>query len=199
MRPASRLRLRRFKPWRRLWDGRGLSLRAKIGLGYAAALGLAVIGIEAGTIVGGYYYQQALVERQDTLEELETIRDVQAGLIQLEVSRQRLLRLIHDPYAFRQEYDRFVTNLGVTVIHGEDLKDSYEADTDATETEQELALLIGLVGRYDTVLNDYHQRVERTNRIQALEPTLLTPASAQTLTEGILAGRQYVAPLGVGG
>jgi hypothetical protein len=144
----------RFKPWRWFRPGKGLSLRTKIGLGYMVAIGIAVVGIETGILLGGRYYRQAQLQRQDTLEELETIRDVQSGLVQLEVSRQRLLRLINEPYAFRQEYDRFVTDFGETLAAWDALKTSYDSPPGVEETDEETALLEQLINDHDELIHD---------------------------------------------
>ena len=94
--------------------------------------------------------------------------------------------MINDPYAFRQEYDRFVTDLGGTIGAWDGLKASYERETEVEETGEETALLTELVNKHDELIQTYNRRVEATNSIQALDPRLLTPASARTLTEGIL-------------
>jgi two-component system, NtrC family, sensor kinase len=80
-----------------------LRVGQKIGLGYSAALGIAIFGTIAGFIIGNQ--QQALHKDLHARREVELLRRLQIEVLQVRTHQQQLIPLLAQPKLLQEEYD----------------------------------------------------------------------------------------------
>ncbi|ALF54759.1 hypothetical protein ACX27_21090 [Nostoc piscinale CENA21] len=68
-----------------------LSISQKIAWGYTVALGAAVIGTVAGFMLGDYYQQQAIIQKQEKWQEIQLIRSLNSVLLELQAHQGKIL------------------------------------------------------------------------------------------------------------
>lgn len=86
---------------------RRLSIRHKIGLGYAVAVGIAVLGTTFGVGIGNRYEQQASLEVEDAKEEMDLLNRLQAHSLQIQIHQQKFIYLLEKPEAIQTEKSHF--------------------------------------------------------------------------------------------
>lgn len=94
----------------RRWVGRTtrrLSIHKKISLGYAIALGIAVLGTTTGFVVGDYYQRQAKVLEEHAQEKIRLLHRLQAGILQARTHQQQLIPLLQQPELLQEEHFHF--------------------------------------------------------------------------------------------
>ncbi len=70
---------------------KNITIRQKIGLGYALVLGISLIGITMGQSVGQYYENQARIELELSYEEDELLHEFKIALLKLDKRENQLL------------------------------------------------------------------------------------------------------------
>ncbi|MBD2301106.1 HAMP domain-containing histidine kinase [Nostoc sp. FACHB-87] len=68
-----------------------LSISQKIAWGYTVALGAAVVGTVAGFMLGDYYQQQAIIEKQEKWQEIQLIRSLNSVLLELQAHQGKIV------------------------------------------------------------------------------------------------------------
>ncbi len=81
-----------------------LSVRQKIGYGYALAIGIAVLGILPARLMETYYEKQTAKALAQTHQATITIRKLEAATLQAQSHQQLLAGLLTNPQAFEHEY-----------------------------------------------------------------------------------------------
>jgi signal transduction histidine kinase/HAMP domain-containing protein len=87
---------------------RGLRVGQKIGLGYALALGIAVLGTITGFAIGQHYDEQTEQSVEHANTELALLYGLQSRALQMRTHQQQLIPLVQDLERFRDEYVQLV-------------------------------------------------------------------------------------------
>lgn len=130
----------------------------KIALGYAIALGTAILGTGAGVLIGHYYESQAERKRKDVLEEIRLSEAVQHHLLLAQVNQYRLVSMLLYPERLQQRYGHFREHLAQTKTAWTELKASSK-QPQVEETPGELEAWNRLL-KYDGLLDDYLKEVD---------------------------------------
>lgn len=81
-----------------------LNIGTKIGIGYAIALGIAMVGTAFGSILGNQIQQRASQQREAFHEAEKLIDDLQIALLEVRTNEQRLMRLVQKPQELPFQY-----------------------------------------------------------------------------------------------
>lgn len=81
-----------------------LNIGTKIGIGYAIALGIAMVGTAFGSILGNQIQQRASQQREVFHEAEKLIDDLQIALLEVRTNEQRLMRLVQNPQELPFQY-----------------------------------------------------------------------------------------------
>lgn len=138
--------------WSQQWFRR-LSIRNKISCGYALAIGVAVLGTVAGTLISSYYQQQAEVEAQQAHTAGILLKDLQIAILQARSHQQQLISLLPQPTAWQEEYTHFIEHINTVNILFKDAK--------SPEVSASVKELSRLVNTYDGVTESYFQRFNK--------------------------------------
>jgi signal transduction histidine kinase len=86
---------------------RCLSIRQKIGCGYALALSIAVLGTTVGVVLGDRYQQQSRLQAEDAQEEISFLNRLQTSSLQIQAHQQRFIYLLENPELWQREKSHF--------------------------------------------------------------------------------------------
>jgi signal transduction histidine kinase len=87
------------------------SVGRKIGLGYAIALGTALLGTAIGVVAGDYYQQEAWEQREHAQREVDLLHRLESSLLQIQHHQEKLLPLPETVNQFKAEYDHIVDHI----------------------------------------------------------------------------------------
>lgn len=87
---------------------RRLSIAKKIGLGYAIAIGVSVLGTITGTLIGDYYQYRAVLKERTVDEEVELFNEFKSSILQARIHQQRFIALLEKPKDLQKEYTSFL-------------------------------------------------------------------------------------------
>ena len=87
------------KNWLKQWLD-SVKIGRKIAYGYTLALGIAVLGTTAGLVIGNSYQQYAYQLREDFLEELDLVIQLQNRSLHLQKHQQQFLALLDKTLIF---------------------------------------------------------------------------------------------------
>ncbi|MFE1747921.1 ATP-binding protein [Coleofasciculus sp. H7-2] len=94
------------------WVNRRLhrvSIRKKIGFGYALTLAVAIVGTTIGRTVGDYYYEaQAKEKLERAHDETLLFNELRFNVLEARNHQQQFISLISQPEVFRKHYAHFV-------------------------------------------------------------------------------------------
>ncbi|MEM8806739.1 MAG: response regulator [Cyanobacteria bacterium P01_G01_bin.38] len=156
-----------------------LKVGQKIGLGYATALGIAVVGTITGIVIGNAHQHHALEIQEDAIGEILELKDLEAALIRLNVNERDLVTWLDSPDQFQATYQTYQGNVLAFQDAWAELLEEYEEDSaEGIEREEELEFLENLVETYDGVLENYLEEVDRF-----LEDLSLNELQGSRLTE----------------
>ena len=151
-----------------------LKVSQKITTGYAIALGIAIVGAGTGVFIGNAYEQRALAIREDAVEEILALKDVEAALIHAIARERDLIHWLNDPEQFQQACRRYEKGVAEFQQQWKALLQSYEEDVEAgteAESEGELEAIENLTERYSNFLDAYFQEFE--GLLAQLDPATL--------------------------
>ncbi|MEO1125515.1 MAG: response regulator [Cyanobacteria bacterium J06639_16] len=137
-----------------------LKVGHKITLGYAMALGIALVGTVAGVSMGNLYERKASAVQEDAIEEILELKRLETALIKIGVNERDLVTWLDNPEQFRATYNAYQENVLQFQEDWSELLEEYAEDTEAgVEREEELEFLEDLIETYDGVLESYLQEV----------------------------------------
>ena len=91
------------------WVTRRLSIRQKIGCGYALALSIAVLGTTFGVGVGNHYEQWASRQEEEAKEEISLLNRLRTSSLQTQVHLQQFIYLVkNQPAILSKEKSHFL-------------------------------------------------------------------------------------------
>ncbi|MBD1898798.1 ATP-binding protein [Trichocoleus sp. DQ-A3] len=86
-----------------------LSIRKKIGFGYALTLAVAIVGTAIGRTVGDYYYEDQSRENLERVhKETLVFNDLRFNVLEARNHQQQFISLISQPEVFREHYAHFI-------------------------------------------------------------------------------------------
>ncbi|WP_264323982.1 sensor histidine kinase [Romeriopsis navalis] len=136
-----------------------LTVGEKIGLGYAAALGLAVSGTIAGFGVGAHYQTTASAQAEQARNEVQLLHRLQSRVLQTRTHQQQLIPLASNPEKFQDEYTHLLKHKDEIRSIWAELKTFVTASlASPNRTQPELPAFLAT---YDDVAPNYAKAVER--------------------------------------
>jgi PAS domain S-box-containing protein len=80
----------------------------KIALGYAAVLGVAIVGITSGVVISNHQEEQAIRMKNHAQQEVELKTRLQASILQVRTHQQQLIPLAENVQDFQSEYSHIL-------------------------------------------------------------------------------------------
>ena len=136
-----------------------LQVGQKIGLGYAIALSIAILGTSIGIIIGNSYQKEAEEAVEDALEEIQLLKNVKNSLSNTQLHHKRLIVFLDQPKLFQQEVDSFQEGAAKFNQSWSQFKNYYENEA-AEESPEELEKVASLQENYDGAVSIYVQQTE---------------------------------------
>ena len=143
-----------------------LQIRDKIGVGYAIALGIAVIGTSIGFAVGHHWELEAERQLSEAQQLERDLRKLQANTLALPFHQQILLNSIGSPEEFRRQQQQIAEKLNMAIATFEQLQE-LEGDGQRLQADPLTADgrdLKALLARHDTTLSVYREDLEQLIR-----------------------------------
>jgi signal transduction histidine kinase len=143
-----------------------LQIRDKIGVGYAIALGIAVIGTSIGFAVGHHWELEAERQLSEAQQLERDLRKLQANTLALPFHQQILLNSIGSPEEFRRQQQQIAEKLNTAIATFEQLQE-LEGDGQRLQADPLTADgrdLKALLARHDTTLSVYREDLEQLIR-----------------------------------
>src|SRR6476646_9554156 len=92
----------------------GASIRRKIGSGYAAAIGVALVGTTAGLTVGDYYQNQAQKQLTRAVKQEQLLSELQRNALHMRLHQQEFVPLLEQPSLFASKHQHFQSHIEKT-------------------------------------------------------------------------------------
>lgn len=162
------------------------SIQSKIVLGYLLSLGIVVGGATTGVVMSNAQQEEArrLLE-EDIAEELRLPVQIQEQLIIAESEQRLLPSLVTDSAEWQEHVQGFKVAITSAEQAWQELKKSYEEpEAGLQETTEELEVLASLLKSYDSVLTNYHRRVDAA--IADIDPPTVSPAEQDVIQQELL-------------
>lgn len=150
-----------FKFWLKSVLSR-LSIREKIGYGYALALSIAVLGTLTGRLVEGYSKHLAMTQLDKSQEATALLNDLQTAMIQAQTYQQKIISLPQDSNNLRLYYFHFLNaNLDTkTLLYNIEKFCQKEYNfLDNSHHQKNAKELTGLLLTYKDVIANYQEEV----------------------------------------
>lgn len=160
-----------------------LKVGQKIGLGYAIALGIAVVGTVTGITIGEYYQRQAWAQGNHAQTEIELLQRLQAGVLQARTHQQQLIPLLADPEGFQYEHDHLRHHMEQLRVLWPQIQKFVEEDEHSNEVHhQEMPeFLTTYTGVPDTYFQTLEQLIQQLEPLAIESPTQLATAQQRFL------------------
>jgi signal transduction histidine kinase len=168
----------------RRWLNRSISrlgIGSKIGIGYAIALSVAVLGTTAGFLVGNSFYEAAF-EQEDAIEEIHLLTKLQTHFLQAQTHQQRLLMLPENSELWQTEYSRFLEHTAEFTERWQQYvaSEGTTRDAEVAEHPEELVAIENLLQTYREQPEAYLRQTERLlQQMSSGVPSLAEAAKAQ--------------------
>ncbi|MDY6903002.1 MAG: ATP-binding protein [Cyanobacteriota bacterium] len=138
---------------------RRLSIAKKIGLGYAIAISVSVLGTITGTFIGDYYQYRAVLTERTVDEEVELFNELKSSILQARTHQQQLIPLLEKPKDFKEEYIHFLQ-------HKSDAKESWNelelfSKEIIAERSGDAKAISTFLKTYEGVPETYFQQVDK--------------------------------------
>ena len=162
----------------------GVSIAKKIGMGYAVAISIAILGTSIGLVVSDYYEKKAQQRLQVADVQEHLFNSLQNYGLELRSHPQEILAILDDSIWFQYEVSKFKNDLNKIrelLSEIENFTNSYSADIFVEEP----AVI-------KTILEDYQQTIILESRLveslwQEIDPLNLKPEEIPTARQKVLA------------
>ncbi|HEY9878403.1 MAG TPA: ATP-binding protein [Leptolyngbyaceae cyanobacterium] len=144
----------------RAWTNR-LSIRQKIYFGYLLSLGIAVAGTTTGMVVGRQAYELAEHRREDVIEEVAMISQLQLQLSHLQMHQQSLSGNLAFPHGLTNDIALLQEHLPLFSRAWFELKENY-LKSSTGETSEETKALQTVVKTYSSTVEQYITWLSKT-------------------------------------
>ena len=138
---------------------RRLSIAKKIGLGYAIAIGVSVLGTIAGTLIGDYYQYRAILKERTVDEEVELFNELKSSILKARIHQQQFIALLEKPKDLQKEYTGFLQ-------HKSEAEESWNelelfSQEIISESPGDSKAISNLLKTYEGVPETYFQQVNK--------------------------------------
>jgi two-component system, NtrC family, sensor kinase len=157
-----------------------LSIPAKIRLGYALTLGIALSGTITGIIIGEIYQKHSQDLIEDALEENQLLYELTTDLLQAKSLEQELVFLVDKPEKFQPRYTLFLKKVKDLEDTWGKVKSSY-TDADVEESSEETEAFKKINKEYDSLVTIYFQ--ESRKIYKKLKIPNITPSEIVNLRQ----------------
>ncbi len=150
-----------------------LKVKHKLTLGYALTLGTACVGVGLGLLIGNAYQHRAELAREDVLEEIQFLTDLETSLIHSQLHQEHIVDVLDYPKVALEEKFLYQKHIIELERIWSDLKTSYVEQVE-NETDEELALFQEIVANYDSAIALYVQQsklfIDKIDNLSELSP-----------------------------
>jgi two-component system, NtrC family, sensor kinase len=153
-----------------------LRVGQKIGLGYTAALGIALSGTIAGFIIGHLHHEHALRRDIYTHEKIELLRRLQIEVLQVRTHQQQLISLLAQPKLFQEEYGHLLRHAKMTRQDWKTLKQFVQTEP-GEPTELHRQELPQFIATHEGVTERYFEALDA--QIISIQLARLDPSRAE--------------------
>jgi two-component system, NtrC family, sensor kinase len=160
-----------------------LSIPAKIRLGYAFTLGIALSGTITGIMIGEIYQKHSQDLIKDALEENELLYELTTDLLEAKNLEKELVFFLDKPEKFRQKYAVFLKKVKVLEDTWGKIKISY-TDAEVEESSAETEAFKKISKEYDSLVAVSFQESRRIYK--QLENPNITPSEIIQIRQQIL-------------
>jgi PAS domain S-box-containing protein len=155
---------------------RRLPVAQKIGLGYAIALGITILGTGIGVFLGNQLEQEALEQEEHARTEISVLYRLQTAVLQIRTHQQQLIPLTEFPDDFEEEYAHVLE-------HSEILQQTWlelqSFSQEMARDEKNHIKILQLLQTYTGIPEQYLQQLNQL--VQQIDPQQLnTPEEIQT-------------------
>lgn len=161
-----------------------LKVGQKIGLGYAIALSIAILGTGIGILIGHSYHNEAEEAIEEALAEIKLLDNMRNKLTQTQLHHKRLAAFLAQPQLFAQEVDNFRKNAEEFKQTWSQFKAVSQNPEDLEEGEAEIAQFKILQQDYDGVFTIYIQETEAV--LTSVNPSLLSASEVTVIRKQLL-------------
>ena len=118
------------------------SIRLKIGIGYALAVGIAIFGTTAGLLIGEHYQRQAITQLNYAHRQEHLLKDLQTTVLQARSHSSRFAVVLGNSIWLRYETDSFVQSINqAKLLISQTERFINSSDNKAADTQQLQKLL----------------------------------------------------------
>ena len=162
---------------------RRISIRQKIGFGYALAIGIAIVGTTAGQIIGeGFYERQARQQYEHAREVEHLLSQLKMAVLEVRFHQQQLIPFMERPMLFKQEHTYLLVQIKTAKDLFADLKTFVgKSDQSTLETSD----LEQFLRTYDGTVDIYIKNLEVV--LKRMAPTYLQPAAIPAAQQSLSA------------
>lgn len=167
---------------------RRASIRQKISLGYALAIGVAVVGSTIGHVFGDFYPKQAAQKRAIAHREEQLLMQLNLAVLEVRAHQQQLIPLLGHPQEFEYEHQLFSQRLQTMQALLSEVQASViqhsQFNADSAELVDWFQTYDGTtedyIGQFSTVLRQIDQKDVQPSTILAGQESLLKFTNGKT-------------------
>ncbi|MBD1878258.1 PAS domain S-box protein [Coleofasciculus sp. FACHB-T130] len=152
---------------------RRLSIRQKIGYGYAVAIGIATLGASAGLLVGEYYQRQMSQQLKYAQQEAYLLNSLKIAVLEARNQQQQLIYRLGKPKEFQREVLRLVEKIekvkklySQVKLFGNESQLFKHSAQEIAEVENWLKTYDGTVEVYSQNLNVILNKIDKDGGLQ---------------------------------
>ncbi|HBK65730.1 MAG TPA: hypothetical protein DD000_20140, partial [Cyanobacteria bacterium UBA11166] len=163
-----------------------LTIGNKIKLGYALALGIAVLGSGFGIVIGEYYHEHALEQEEDAREEMYFFSSLETSILRVEIQEQILTDLGNQPSQWQKEYEIFVRHIEDVRRGWNEFKESegHTKDNPGMEKPGEIEKSRYIIQKYQVFLENYLNEI--AGIFKDLKNSNRTPQELESIQKRLL-------------
>src|SRR5919199_1200008 len=161
-----------------------LSVRQKIGYGYALAVGIAILGILPARLMEAYYEDHTGKILAQTHKVAITIRNLEGAVLQAQNHQQILAALVTNPSKFEKEYSQAIEALDKAYRLLGEVKVAINAEQASHEINFNKMRLTQSIATYQDTVAAYSQELKAL--VQQIKPSNLKPQELATSQQALL-------------
>lgn len=130
----------------------GASIRRKIGSGYAAAIGVALLGTTIGLMVGDHYQNQAQKQLTHAVKQEQLLSELQRNVLHMRLHQHEFVPLLEQPSLYKAKHHHFQSHIEKT--------QEILPDLQAVATSENSVALMQFLQSSQGTIGDYFQQME---------------------------------------
>lgn len=177
---SANLSVNRLNAW---WENtfRRASVQRKICMGYALAVGVAIVGSGVGRFVGDHYYEDQAREQLEHIHvQADLLKELHISLLEARAQEQQLALSPWDPEVFKQRHARLMAETATV--------EKLLTEMDAIASTQEDANLKQFLQRHELEIYSYLQQVQAL--LDQVEQSRVTATTLSSVQRSLVAFNQ---------